>query len=136
MSVSQKYLALIKSFPLRRIRSEGELDKATAVMRELTRHGFSRLTAAESDYLEILGNLIDGTQAEYVRIPFADTSLYSIPAGADEESLRSGNQVLRTDSSPRGAGLRMTGVRQGGPQNDRRKEIVRESLKAPGPFTS
>jgi alcohol dehydrogenase len=32
----------------------------------------------------ILGNLIDGTQAEYVRIPFADTSLYPLPAGADE----------------------------------------------------
>jgi alcohol dehydrogenase len=29
----------------------------------------------------ILGNSIDGTQAEYVRIPFAETSLYHIPAG-------------------------------------------------------
>ena len=28
----------------------------------------------------ILGNEIDGTQAEYVRIPHADTSLYHIPA--------------------------------------------------------
>ena len=27
----------------------------------------------------ILGNLIDGTQAEYVRIPHADTSLYASP---------------------------------------------------------
>lgn len=27
----------------------------------------------------ILGNTIDGTQAEYARIPFADTSLYRIP---------------------------------------------------------
>src|ERR1700690_2085592 len=35
----------------------------------------------------ILGNLIDGTQAEYVRIPFADNSLHHIPAGADEEAL-------------------------------------------------
>src|ERR1700730_7136034 len=35
----------------------------------------------------ILGNVIDGTQAEYVRIPFADTSLYKIPKGVDEESL-------------------------------------------------
>jgi alcohol dehydrogenase len=30
----------------------------------------------------ILGNTIDGTQAEYVRIPFADNSLYHIPQGA------------------------------------------------------
>ena len=35
----------------------------------------------------ILGNQIDGTQAEYVRIPHADTSLYPIPKGADEEAL-------------------------------------------------
>ena len=35
----------------------------------------------------ILGNEIDGTQAEYVRIPHADTSLYPIPDGADEEAL-------------------------------------------------
>ncbi|MFN7094094.1 MAG: alcohol dehydrogenase catalytic domain-containing protein, partial [Burkholderiales bacterium] len=30
----------------------------------------------------MLGHLIDGTQAEYVRIPHADNSLYHIPAGA------------------------------------------------------
>lgn len=30
----------------------------------------------------ILGHLIDGTQAEYVRIPYADTSLYHVPAKA------------------------------------------------------
>jgi len=36
----------------------------------------------------ILGHLIDGTQAEYVRVPFADTSTYKAPAGvADEELL-------------------------------------------------
>ena len=32
----------------------------------------------------ILGHRIDGTQAEYVRIPHADTSLYLIPAGVEE----------------------------------------------------
>jgi alcohol dehydrogenase len=30
----------------------------------------------------ILGNTIDGTQAEIVRIPYADTSLYPIPRRA------------------------------------------------------
>src|SRR5271170_4152309 len=35
----------------------------------------------------ILGHLIDGTQAEYVRIPFADNSLYHIPEGSDEDAL-------------------------------------------------
>jgi alcohol dehydrogenase len=36
----------------------------------------------------ILGHLIDGTQAEYVRVPFADTSTYPVPVGpADEDVL-------------------------------------------------
>lgn len=35
----------------------------------------------------ILGNEIDGTQAEYVRAPHADTSLYKLPAGVDEDAL-------------------------------------------------
>ena len=44
----------------------------------------------------ILGHLIDGTQAEYVRIPFADTSLYRIPANADEEALVMLSDILPT----------------------------------------
>jgi alcohol dehydrogenase len=44
----------------------------------------------------ILGNTIDGTQAEYVRIPHADTSLYAIPAGADEEALIMLSDILPT----------------------------------------
>jgi alcohol dehydrogenase len=44
----------------------------------------------------VLGHLIDGTQAEYVRIPFADNSLYPIPAGADEEALVMLSDILPT----------------------------------------
>jgi alcohol dehydrogenase len=44
----------------------------------------------------ILGNTIDGTQAEYVRIPHADTSLHHIPAGADEEALVMLSDILPT----------------------------------------
>ena len=44
----------------------------------------------------ILGNLIDGTQAEYVRIPFADNSLYAVPAGANEEALVMLSDILPT----------------------------------------
>lgn len=44
----------------------------------------------------ILGNTVDGTQAEYVRIPFADNSLYPIPAGADEEALVMLSDILPT----------------------------------------
>src|SRR5271169_1362912 len=44
----------------------------------------------------ILGNSIDGTQAEYVRIPHSDTSLYPIPEGADEEALVMLSDILPT----------------------------------------
>jgi alcohol dehydrogenase len=44
----------------------------------------------------ILGHLIDGTQAEYVRIPYADTSLHHIPDGADEEALVMLSDILPT----------------------------------------
>jgi alcohol dehydrogenase len=44
----------------------------------------------------ILGNTIDGTQAEYVRIPHADNSLYLIPLEADEEGMVMLSDVLPT----------------------------------------
>ena len=44
----------------------------------------------------ILGNSIDGTHAEFVRIPYADNSLYPIPAGADQEALVMLSDILPT----------------------------------------
>ncbi|MCZ8255587.1 MAG: zinc-dependent alcohol dehydrogenase family protein [Polaromonas sp.] len=44
----------------------------------------------------ILGNQIDGTQAEYVRTPHADTSLYPIPPDSDEEALVMLSDILPT----------------------------------------
>ena len=44
----------------------------------------------------ILGNTIDGTQAELVRIPWADTSLHHIPENADEESMVMLSDILPT----------------------------------------
>jgi alcohol dehydrogenase len=44
----------------------------------------------------ILGNAIDGTQAEYVRIPHADTSLHPLPPDADEEAMVMLSDVLPT----------------------------------------
>ena len=58
----------------------------------------------------ILGNTIDGTQAEYVRIPHADTSLYHVPADADEEAF-----VMLSDILPTGfeCGVRNGQVKPG-----------------------
>ena len=44
----------------------------------------------------ILGNTIDGTQAEFVRIPFADTSLYLVPDNADEDAMVMLSDILPT----------------------------------------
>lgn len=44
----------------------------------------------------ILGHLIDGTQAEYVRTPHADNSLYHVPEGVDEEALVMLSDILPT----------------------------------------
>jgi alcohol dehydrogenase len=44
----------------------------------------------------ILGNEIDGTQAEYVRVPFADNSTYPAPAGVSDEQLLMLADILPT----------------------------------------
>jgi alcohol dehydrogenase len=44
----------------------------------------------------ILGHTIDGTQAEFVRIPHADTSLYRVPEGIEDEALVMLSDILPT----------------------------------------
>ena len=44
----------------------------------------------------ILGNEIDGTQAEYVRIPHGDSSLYPIPKGVEPASLITLSDIFPT----------------------------------------
>jgi alcohol dehydrogenase len=44
----------------------------------------------------ILGNTIDGTQAEYVLVPHADTSLHRLPPDADEEAMVMLSDILPT----------------------------------------
>ncbi|GAB2470536.1 zinc-dependent alcohol dehydrogenase family protein [Xylanimonas ulmi] len=53
----------------------------------------------------ILGHLIDGTQAEYVRVPFADSSLHKLPDGVDDATA-----VMLSDILPTGFEI---GVRYG-----------------------
>ena len=44
----------------------------------------------------ILGYMIDGTQAEYVRVPFADTSTYKVPSGVSDEEILMLADILPT----------------------------------------
>lgn len=58
----------------------------------------------------IFGHLIDGTQAEFVRVPFADTSLYLVPEGVTNDQA-----IFLADSLPTGyeVGVLAGGVRPG-----------------------
>ena len=58
----------------------------------------------------IFGHLIDGTQAEAVRVPYADTSLYLVPEGVSDEQA-----IFLADSLPTGyeVGVLAGGVRPG-----------------------
>jgi alcohol dehydrogenase len=57
-----------------------------------------------------LGHTIDGTQAEYVRVPFADTSTFRVPEGAADEEI-----LMLADTLPTGyeVGVLAGGVRPG-----------------------
>src|SRR5689334_6720070 len=58
----------------------------------------------------ILGHLIDGLQAEFARVPFADTSMYKVPAGLTDEQV-----LFLADILPTGfeVGVLNGGVRPG-----------------------
>src|ERR1700728_1388830 len=58
----------------------------------------------------VLGHTIDGTQAEYVRVPFADTSTFRVPDGASDEEI-----LMLADVLPTGyeVGVLAGGVRPG-----------------------
>jgi HTH-type transcriptional regulator / antitoxin HigA len=51
------YLALVRQFPLRPIRNKKELDQAIAMVDSLVDR--DRLTPAEDDYLDVLGDLVE-----------------------------------------------------------------------------
>ena len=79
----------------------------------------------------ILGHKIDGTQAEYVRVPFADTSTYPVPAGVTDEEL-----LMLADILPTGyeVGV-LNGAGRPGRRRRRRRRRTRSACRrswAPG----
>jgi HTH-type transcriptional regulator/antitoxin HigA len=65
--VDRAYLALIREFPLRPIRSEAELDRAIAMVDALSDR--ESLTPDEHDYLLVLSGLIENYEDERYPIP-------------------------------------------------------------------
>lgn len=59
-----RYLELVKRFPLRPLSSGADLDAAVSVLDSLLDR--TDLSAPESDYLEVLGDLVEAYEAEAV----------------------------------------------------------------------
>ncbi len=66
----KRYLELLARFPLRRIRSEVELDAATEVIHELIDR--ETRTPAEEDYLDVLSDIVE--KYETVHYPMRDVT--------------------------------------------------------------
>jgi HTH-type transcriptional regulator / antitoxin HigA len=61
------YLKLVRQLPLRPIRSEKELDRAIAMIDSLLDR--DRLSPAEQDYLDVLGDLVERYEDQAYPIP-------------------------------------------------------------------
>src|ERR1700732_410456 len=69
-----RYLDLVRRFPLRPLRTDADLDAAIAVIDALIDH--PRLTASEQAYLDVLSDLVEADEAEMVPIrPVGDAEL-------------------------------------------------------------
>ena len=69
-----RYLELVRRFPLRPLRTDADLDAAVAVIDALVDQ--DRLSAPEQDYLDVLSDLVEAYEAEAVPIrPAADADM-------------------------------------------------------------
>jgi HTH-type transcriptional regulator / antitoxin HigA len=92
------YMALIRRFPLRPLRTDAELDAASRIVDELTDR--DELAPAESDYLDVLGDLIEKYEDEHVEMP-------QVSDGAMLRSLMDEKGVRQADIA-RGTGISKT----------------------------
>jgi hypothetical protein len=69
VGIDGAYLALIRRFPLRPLRTHAELDAASELINELTVR--NDLSSAEFDYLDMLGDLVEKYEDEHVEMPYA-----------------------------------------------------------------
>lgn len=94
--VPEKYLELIRAFPLRPIRSDADLIRAEKVLHMLI--DADHLSAAEQDYLEILGNIIE--EYEETAHPVEDVPAHQMLAGLMEAKQVTQTQVFKATGIP------------------------------------
>jgi HTH-type transcriptional regulator / antitoxin HigA len=69
-----RYLQLVRHFPLRPLRTDADLDAAVAVVDSLIDQ--ETLSAAEQDYLDVLSDLVEAYEAEAVPMsPVGDADM-------------------------------------------------------------
>jgi HTH-type transcriptional regulator/antitoxin HigA len=102
------YLALVQRFPLRPLRIDADLDAASEIVDELTDR--DNLSTAESDYLDVLGDLVEKYEAEHVEMPHVSdgTMLRSL---MDEKGVRQADVVRGTGISKTVLSLVLNGKR-------------------------
>lgn len=75
-SIPDHYMALVRRFPLRPIRTEAEYDAAILVVNALAVRGEGGLRPGEADYLDVLSDLVSKYEDTHYRLPArAATSL-------------------------------------------------------------
>jgi HTH-type transcriptional regulator/antitoxin HigA len=78
-----RYLALVRRFPLRPIRSEEDLDAATVVIHSLIDQ--EHLSRAELDYLDVLDHLVEAYEAvHYPDAPVSDADMLRFLIGSKD----------------------------------------------------
>jgi HTH-type transcriptional regulator/antitoxin HigA len=96
--IDAAYLALIRRLPLRPIRTEDELDAAFAMIDELTDR--DDLSAAEADYLDVLGNEVERDEDQHVEMPRVSDAemLHSLmeEKGASQADVVRGSGISKT----------------------------------------
>lgn len=81
--VSEKYLDLIRAFPLRPIRTDAELARAIKVVDRLADRGEKDLSSDEGAYLEVLSDLVE--QYEEKHHPIEESTPAQMLASLIEE---------------------------------------------------
>ena len=107
-SVDPAYLTLIRRFPLRPIRTDAELEAAICVVDELTDR--DDLSVTETDYLDVLGDLVEKYEAEHVEIPHVSDALM-LRSLIDEKGVRQADVARSTGISKTVLSLILNGKR-------------------------
>jgi HTH-type transcriptional regulator / antitoxin HigA len=103
------YMTLIARFPLRPIRTDAELDAAADVVDELTDR--DDLSSAESDYLDVLGDLVEKYEDEHVEMPYVSDAAM-LCSLMDEKGVGQADVVRGTGISKTVLSLVLNGKRE------------------------